>query len=103
MLRVATGVAFALAPFLSPEPTAAFPKCNLPDCTKLSGTHSRAETQNACDAAGGIATGTKTEHKDGYRCVSQGDQGGWVQCDSKGKCMGGDPARVAPRAARPVA
>ena len=61
MLLVATGFAFALALVQYPTPTAAYPKCNVKDCTKLSNTYSRSEIEGACRAMDGISTGTQAQ------------------------------------------
>lgn len=88
----AAGFLFATASVLHPDTANAAPKCNVPNCTQLSGTYTRAQIKSYCDQAGGIDTGTSAE-SGGYGCyVTEGD-GAFVECDADGTCIGSTDKR----------
>jgi hypothetical protein len=61
----------------------------------LSGTHTKADIQAHCDAAGGNMTNYKGG---GYGCNVLG--GGTVNCKKNGKCEGSDPSRLTSKGPR---
>jgi len=57
----------------------------------ISGTHSKAEIDKACDAVGG--THVQGEGGKGYGCFN-GDKGTMVACSDNGVCTGYTPGRI---------
>ncbi len=88
---IVLGFTVAIASGLWPEAAAAFPKCNTPDCTKIPGKHTRKDVQTACQGAG-IEYGQNAQ-SGSYGCIDRANDQGWIECDSKGQCVGGS-ARV---------
>lgn len=94
VMLAAIGFAFAIAPVLYPDETSAAPKCQVKDCRQLDGTFTRAQVSAACQANGGIETGT-TATSGGFGCYSEGTgKGNFVECDDQGKCIGGPAQRI---------
>jgi len=83
---IVSGFAVAIAPGLWPETVSAYPKCNVAACEKV-GTHTRADVKTAC-AGAGIEYGQNAQ-SGSYGCIDRANDGGWIECDSKGECIAG--------------
>jgi hypothetical protein len=59
----------------------------------LSGTHSRGEVKNDCNASGGAYI---SFHDGSYSCYSQSGNGNVVDCNKSGKCTGSIPRQNKP-------
>jgi hypothetical protein len=90
-VSIVLGFAVAIASGLWSEAASAYPKCHTDDCAKIPGTHTREDVKTAC-AGAGIEYG-QNAHSGGYGCIDRANDQGWIQCDSKGHCIGGG-ARV---------
>lgn len=95
IVSIVFGFAVAVAPALWPEAASARPKCNVAACEKIPGRHTRAEVSQAC-AGAGIEYGQNAQSGN-YGCIDRANDGGWMECDSKGECIAGRQASGNPR------